>query len=298
MSGNQSNFFRLFTISCGIGFSLIVEFSIRHYKKLVKIIKKTPNVILSGQPKKTLKKQFGDFSFFLISTRIQPFGEKNHFSITNNFLFPIEDGYFFLNTRKAKFVNPRRYTNERLLPPVKFLFDLILGLLTERKREVISANGELFFQDKYSTVKLTDAFSFFRTGDYVTLLGKNNSRNIIDTQSTITFKPFLVIQGTKLDLINYYKDTVTSLEFFRYFTTFPLLIYLVGDVVNRALKFYFKSKKVGAGMGTCCKCHEYNSNILFKDCNHFILCSKCFVELGKKCPICNIEKPEFLYIKN
>lgn len=132
--------------------------------------------------------------------------------------------------------------------------------------------------------------------DMVTIYGKLNKNNDLNTYY---ITPEIISQGNKMNLIhNYMKyskryEKAENLFSFTCITgIFTFLFNFVlqnfncyqGDMTNQTLRIVSKITKQPEN---CKKCNKFYKNVIFLDCNHFLFCINCYIELNKQCPLCD-----------
>lgn len=291
-------------LSLGLGTSIFLEYNIYYYKKLIREIKKTKVFNLSDQA--SIQKIFPlQSSHYLLSGIIKPSNELTfkmpiYLRETPNFI--LENNHILVNSFAIKFINPRKFTIERLFLPISFCLDVLFSLFDKTSQ---SSSSQIDEDRLYRNLKFSDYFRFFLAGDHILMFGENTPERINKfSNGTLILKPNIVIQGTKTDLIRHFTSTIEKINFEKSFIEYPLITYFVGKITEYFLKkivhyYYYRKKEIPKeGEGSCSKCRNKHSSIICKNCNYFKLCEECFKALGSKCPNCSTENPKIVIITN
>lgn len=291
-------------LSLGLGTSIFLEYNIYYYRNLIKIIKKTKVFDLSD-PASTKKIYPFHSSHYLLNAVIKPsnkFTFKIPISIRETSNFILENNHILVNSFQVNFINPRKFTIERLPLLISFCFDLLFSFLDKSSQ---SSSPQIDEERLYKNLKFSDYFRFFLAGDHILMFGQNTPEGINRfSNDTLVLKPNIVIQGTKKDLVRHFTSMIEKIRFEKSFIEYPLITYFVGKLSVYILKkivhyFYYKKKEIPKeGEGSCSKCRNKHSSIICKNCNYFKLCEECFKSLGSKCPNCLTENPNIVIITN
>ena len=220
-------------LSLGLGTSIFLEYNIYYYKKLIREIKKTKVFDLSDQASIQKIIPFQS-SHYLFSGIIKPPNELTfkmpiYLRETPNFI--LENNHILVNSFAIKFINPRKYTIERLFLPISFCLDVLFSLFDKTSQ---SSSSQI--EDR-SHFKFSDYFRYFLAGDHILMFGENTPERINKfSNGTLILKPNIVIQGTKSDLIHYFTSTIEKINFEKSFIEYPLITYFVGKITVYFLK--------------------------------------------------------------
>jgi hypothetical protein len=147
---------------------------------------------------------------------------------------------------------------------------------------------------------------YFLYDDMITIYGRVGKNYDLDKNFII---PEMVVQGNKQTLNYLYKKKFSSLEHLKKifeFSLFFTIFYFIYETVcqefgmvkkaeDLELEKFLKLKKDANSrnnLQNCQRCNTYYKNIVFLNCNHFVLCLKCYIETNKTCPLCHIRVNE------
>lgn len=142
--------------------------------------------------------------------------------------------------------------------------------------------------------------------DIITVYGKISKNHDLDKNFII---PEIIVQGNKQTLNYMYKKKYISYDKYKTIFEFSLLFTIFYSFYETVCEYFGMVKKVEdldlqkflklknnsnsrSNFQNCQKCNLYYKNIVFLNCNHFILCIKCYIESNKTCPLCNIRVNE------
>lgn len=198
------------------------------------------------------------------------------------------DGLLVVMNEHSHLIQGRIGFVEKMNPVIEFLMNIVSSVTK------VVLNESSIFDD------------YLLNGDQVTVIG-NFNKPIFNKLSQSYFEAKYISMGNKYSLLDYYEGIVGSLDIFEDLMMFSAFYVVFWEVCKRSIKylrkFYDKKylnavKRQGNMKEICTLCKSSARNVVMLDCNHFTLCSDCFINFGEHCTLCKQKINSFYFLKD
>lgn len=145
-------------------------------------------------------------------------------------------------------------------------------------------------------------YSFFINGDRICVISQNNDDKVGVTGKNVVILADYILQGNKNYAVEHFKSDYKNLRRIRNLIAAPFIAEIGIKLIIRIFKAYCQSTVTKSDLketfkGRCSKCRNNNANVIFTQCNHFVLCYNC-LENNLTCPLCRLKSNNVYLIKH